>query len=207
MARGAKYDPRLHDRARRRDEVGPRTVARNPFGGRRVICEDRALLVEEAPEAYKPIAGVIADLEAFGLVRVVASFRPLVTLKKVVEQHGEGLAMIRLLFTTGQGRRRNAASPSPMRACADSNRRRRRRAAAATFAQERADAHGPRAAIVLLSGDAAALAARWTGGITCGGAGAPAAAASCAQKLVRRRLRTGAGDLAAGRSDPAIVAL
>ncbi|BAM87090.1 conserved hypothetical protein [Bradyrhizobium oligotrophicum S58] len=57
-------------------------LARNPFGGR-VICEDRALLVEEAPEAYKPIGGVIADLEAFGLARVVASFRPLVTVKKI----------------------------------------------------------------------------------------------------------------------------
>ncbi len=57
-------------------------LARNPFGGR-VICEDRALLVEEAPEAYKPIGGVIADLEAFGIARVVASFRPLVTVKKI----------------------------------------------------------------------------------------------------------------------------
>ncbi|CCE02027.1 RNA ligase RtcB family protein [Bradyrhizobium sp. STM 3809] len=57
-------------------------LARNPFGGR-VICEDRALLAEEAPEAYKPITGVIADLEAFGLARVVASFRPLVTVKKI----------------------------------------------------------------------------------------------------------------------------
>jgi len=57
-------------------------LARNPFGGR-VICEDRALLVEEAPEAYKPIGGVIADLEAFGLARVVATFRPLVTVKKI----------------------------------------------------------------------------------------------------------------------------
>ena len=57
-------------------------LSRNPFGGR-VICEDRALLAEEAPEAYKPIAGVIADLEAFGLARVVASFRPLVTVKKI----------------------------------------------------------------------------------------------------------------------------
>ncbi|WP_315736190.1 MULTISPECIES: RNA ligase RtcB family protein [unclassified Bradyrhizobium] len=60
-------------------------LARNPFGGR-VICEDRALLAEEAPEAYKPIAGVIADLEAFGLARVVASFRPLVTVKKIAVQ-------------------------------------------------------------------------------------------------------------------------
>jgi release factor H-coupled RctB family protein len=46
--------------------------------------EDRALLIEEAPEAYKSIEGVIADLEAFGLARVVASFRPIVTVKKVV---------------------------------------------------------------------------------------------------------------------------
>ncbi|WP_316176290.1 RtcB family protein [Bradyrhizobium sp. SZCCHNRI1073] len=60
-------------------------LARNPFGGR-VICEDRALLAEEAPEAYKPIVGVIADLEAFGLARVVASFRPLVTVKKIAVQ-------------------------------------------------------------------------------------------------------------------------
>ncbi|UFZ03212.1 RNA ligase RtcB family protein [Bradyrhizobium ontarionense] len=60
-------------------------LARNPFGGS-VICEDRALLVEEAPEAYKPIAGVIGDLEAFGLARVVASFRPLVTVKKIANE-------------------------------------------------------------------------------------------------------------------------
>ncbi|MGJ4993775.1 RNA ligase RtcB family protein [Bradyrhizobium sp. HKCCYLS3077] len=60
-------------------------LARNPFGGH-VICEDRALLAEEAPEAYKPIAGVIADLEAFGLARVVASFRPLVTVKKIATE-------------------------------------------------------------------------------------------------------------------------
>ncbi|WP_315783956.1 MULTISPECIES: RNA ligase RtcB family protein [unclassified Bradyrhizobium] len=60
-------------------------LARNPFGGR-VICEDRALLAEEAPEAYKPISGVIADLESFGLARVVASFRPLVTVKKIATE-------------------------------------------------------------------------------------------------------------------------
>ena len=60
-------------------------LTRNPFGGR-VICEDKALLIEEAPEAYKPIAGVIADLAAFGLARVVASFRPIVTVKKVAAE-------------------------------------------------------------------------------------------------------------------------
>jgi len=78
---------RKYDRASMMGRVGAtksdrERLARNPFGGR-VICEDRALLIEEAPEAYKPIAGVIADLEAFGLARVVASFRPLVTVKKV----------------------------------------------------------------------------------------------------------------------------
>lgn len=79
---------RKYDRASMMGRVGGNRsdrerLARNPFGGR-VICEDRALLIEEAPEAYKPIAGVIADLAAFGLARVIASFRPLVTVKKVV---------------------------------------------------------------------------------------------------------------------------
>lgn len=55
-------------------------LARNPFGGL-VVCEDRNLLVEEAPDAYKAIDRVIADLVEFGLARVVATFRPLVTFK------------------------------------------------------------------------------------------------------------------------------
>jgi release factor H-coupled RctB family protein len=46
-----------------------------------VICEDRRLIFEEAPEAYKDIAGVIADLEAAGLVRVIARLRPLLSYK------------------------------------------------------------------------------------------------------------------------------
>jgi release factor H-coupled RctB family protein len=55
-------------------------LARNPFGGV-IVCEDRDLLVEEAPEAYKSIDRVIADLANFGLARVVATFRPLITFK------------------------------------------------------------------------------------------------------------------------------
>lgn len=46
-----------------------------------VICEDRRLIFEEAPEAYKDIAGVIADLESAGLVQVVARLRPLLSYK------------------------------------------------------------------------------------------------------------------------------
>lgn len=49
--------------------------------GSHVICEDRRLIFEEAPEAYKDIAGVIADLEQGGLVRVIARLRPLLSYK------------------------------------------------------------------------------------------------------------------------------
>jgi release factor H-coupled RctB family protein len=50
--------------------------------GSRVICSDRDLLYEEAPQAYKDIERVIGDLLDAGLVRVIATLRPLVTYKK-----------------------------------------------------------------------------------------------------------------------------
>ena len=46
-----------------------------------VICEDRRLIFEEAPEAYKDIAGVIDDLAAADLIRVIARLRPLLSYK------------------------------------------------------------------------------------------------------------------------------
>ena len=49
--------------------------------GSRVICEERDLLYEEAPEAYKNIEDVIADLVDAGLVSVIATLRPLFTYK------------------------------------------------------------------------------------------------------------------------------
>lgn len=49
--------------------------------GSRVICEDRQLIYEEAPQAYKDIHRVIADLEEAGLVDIIATFRPLITYK------------------------------------------------------------------------------------------------------------------------------
>ena len=57
-----------------------------------IVCEDRDLLVEEAPEAYKSIDRVISDLVDFGLARVVATFRPLVTFKTAHagSKHGGG---------------------------------------------------------------------------------------------------------------------
>lgn len=66
--------PRLSHKLRVED------LERTPLGGR-VICEDRELIYEEAPQAYKDIAQVIDDLVAAGLVRVIAVYRPLLTYK------------------------------------------------------------------------------------------------------------------------------
>ncbi len=55
-------------------------LTRTPLGGR-VICEDKALMFEEAPEAYKDVGVVISDLENFGLIDVVASLKPVITYK------------------------------------------------------------------------------------------------------------------------------
>ena len=55
-------------------------LTQTPFGGR-VICEDKALIYEEAPEAYKDISQVIKDMEDFGLIEVIAALRPLITYK------------------------------------------------------------------------------------------------------------------------------
>lgn len=49
--------------------------------GSRVICEERNVLYEEAPPAYKNIESVIQDLVDAGLVSVIATLRPLLTYK------------------------------------------------------------------------------------------------------------------------------
>jgi release factor H-coupled RctB family protein len=49
--------------------------------GSYVICEDRSLLYEEAPQAYKDIESIIGDMVAHGLIRVIASFTPVLTYK------------------------------------------------------------------------------------------------------------------------------
>jgi release factor H-coupled RctB family protein len=49
--------------------------------GSYVICDDKPLLYEEAPQAYKDIDSIIADLVSFGLIEVVATFIPLLTYK------------------------------------------------------------------------------------------------------------------------------
>ncbi len=78
---GRKYDrSSMHGRVRAKKSDLMR-LQRTALGGH-VVCEDRDLLIEEAPEAYKSSDRVVADLEATGAARRVAAFRPVVTFKK-----------------------------------------------------------------------------------------------------------------------------
>ena len=76
---GRKWS-RSDSRARLEKRYSPRDLLRTELGSA-VICEDKALLYEEAPQAYKKIGPVIEDLVDAGLVRVVAVLRPVVTYK------------------------------------------------------------------------------------------------------------------------------
>jgi len=71
---------RTDSRARLAKRFTVKDLARTELGSH-VICEDRELLYEEAPQAYKNISVVIEDLATEGLIRVVAVLRPVVTYK------------------------------------------------------------------------------------------------------------------------------
>ena len=49
--------------------------------GSTVVCNDRALVFEEAPQAYKKIDSIIASLEEAGLIEKLARFKPVMTYK------------------------------------------------------------------------------------------------------------------------------
>ena len=55
-------------------------LIRTPLGSR-VICEDKTLMYEEAPQAYKKIESVIQDLLDHQLIQLVARLKPVVTYK------------------------------------------------------------------------------------------------------------------------------
>ena len=61
---------RTHYKALRQTELGSL-----------VICDDRELLFEEAPQAYKKKDAVIEDMVIEGCIRVIATLRPLITYK------------------------------------------------------------------------------------------------------------------------------
>jgi release factor H-coupled RctB family protein len=76
---GRKWS-RSDSRARLEKRFSARDLSRTELGNH-VICEDKELLYEEAPQAYKNITIVIDDLVKAGLVDVLAVMRPLVTYK------------------------------------------------------------------------------------------------------------------------------
>ncbi|MGO8699094.1 MAG: RNA ligase RtcB family protein [Limisphaerales bacterium] len=81
LAHGAgRKRARSDARLRMRERFGPYQLLQTGLGSR-VVCEERDLLYEEAPEAYKNIGAVIEDLVAAGLISVIATFRPLLNYK------------------------------------------------------------------------------------------------------------------------------
>ena len=76
---------RRHDRASMHHRIPKspdalRAMERNRYGGM-ILCQDRAMLIEEAPKAYKDAARVVADLQHFGLAAPIATLTPLLTYK------------------------------------------------------------------------------------------------------------------------------
>ncbi len=78
---GRRYDrSSMHGRVRaKKSDI--EAMQRTSFGGR-ILCEDRDLLIEEAPLAYKSAKSVAEDLERTGAAHRVAEFHPLLTFKK-----------------------------------------------------------------------------------------------------------------------------
>lgn len=62
------------------EKFTPDQLSRTHFGSR-VICRDRQLIYQEAPQAYKPISTVIDSLEQAGLITLVARLKPVLTYK------------------------------------------------------------------------------------------------------------------------------
>ena len=58
----------------------PAQLSRTSMGGR-VICNDKALIYEEAPQAYKNVDSVLDCLVGAGLARVIARSKPVLTYK------------------------------------------------------------------------------------------------------------------------------
>ena len=76
---GRKWS-RSDSRGRLEKRFSAKDLVRTELGSH-VICEDKELLYEEAPQAYKNITVVIDDLVQAGLAEVIAILKPLVTYK------------------------------------------------------------------------------------------------------------------------------
>ena len=67
-------------KSRLADKYRPEELRRNPFGGH-VICADKTLLYDEAPQAYRNIEHTIGLLTTAGLIEPVLRLTPLLTYK------------------------------------------------------------------------------------------------------------------------------
>ncbi|SFU05125.1 release factor H-coupled RctB family protein [Pseudovibrio denitrificans] len=77
---GRKYDrASMHGRIAKQKSVR-NALSRTSYGGR-VVCEDKQLLVEEAPQAYKNSEDVLAQLVEAELATCVGVMTPVVTFK------------------------------------------------------------------------------------------------------------------------------
>jgi release factor H-coupled RctB family protein len=63
-----------------RDRFPAKSLIQTAIGSY-VICENKDLLYEEAPQAYKNIDAVIEDLTRADLIEVVATMKPIITYK------------------------------------------------------------------------------------------------------------------------------
>ncbi len=81
---GRKWN-RKSTRQRLKAKYNARALTQTALGSA-VICENRDLLYEEAPEAYKKIETVIEDMVSAGLINVIATLRPLITYKMRMEK-------------------------------------------------------------------------------------------------------------------------
>ncbi len=80
LAHGAGRKWKRSDARQKFTKYKKEDLIKTALGGR-VICEDKNLLFEEAPEAYKKIDSIIKDLVEFGLIKIIAILKPIITYK------------------------------------------------------------------------------------------------------------------------------
>lgn len=84
---GRKWN-RSDSLSRMRHRFRKEQLVQTDLGGR-VICSNKQLLFEEAPPVYKNIDVVVRHLEQAGLIRVIASLRPVLTYKTSIERRSK----------------------------------------------------------------------------------------------------------------------
>ena len=83
---GRRYDRRsMHGRVSAK-KSSLNALRRTEIGSR-VVCDDKDMLIEEAPQAYKSAARVLADMEALDVAHHAATLKPIVTFKHAKEGH------------------------------------------------------------------------------------------------------------------------